>query len=96
MTNHDTKPNSVNCYIHVMHDGDADTTFILFISEAWFKLSGYVNSQGNSFLHYSYEAHLQDVKVGVWCAISAARIIGPSFVSWALNSHRHATFLVPR
>jgi hypothetical protein len=31
------------------------------------------------------------LKVGVWCAISAAKITGPIFVSWTLNSHRHVT-----
>jgi len=78
MTNCDTKPNSANCYLHGMHDGDSETKFILFISKVSCKLSAFGNSQSNGCLLFC-EATLQDVKVGVWCAISAAGIIGPIF-----------------
>jgi hypothetical protein len=61
-----------------------DVTF--FTDEAWFHLYKYVNSQ-NTCLWSSENPHVfkemafHDQKVGVWCAISRMRIIGPIFFS---------------
>ena len=57
-----------------------------FTDEAWFHLSGYVNSQNSRHWaietpHVNHEAPLHPVKIGVWCAISAQRIVGPIFLT---------------
>ena len=44
-THREAKPNSVNWHFHVMYAGKTDHTLILFSDEAWFHLSGYVNSE---------------------------------------------------
>jgi len=55
-----------------------------FSDEAWFHLSGYVNSQ-NSRIWASenpnaiHEEPLHSEKIGVWCGMSQRRIIGPIF-----------------
>jgi hypothetical protein len=51
-----------------------------FSDEAWFHLSGYVNSQntrlwGSENPHALFEEPLQSQKVGVFCALSQLRII---------------------
>ena len=66
----------------------------LISDESWFHLSGYVNSQNNRFWaaenpHYFHETPLHAQKVGVWCAVSARRIIGPIFFHQTLNSARY-------
>jgi hypothetical protein len=66
-----------------MCDGDIATTLVLFSNEAWFHLSGYVNSQNNR--QWSKKnpiiingIPLHGVKVGVWCAMSAGRTTKPT------------------
>jgi len=55
-----------------------------FLDEAWFHLSGYVNSQ-NSRIWASenpnaiHEEPLHSEKIGVWCGMSRRRITGPIF-----------------
>ena len=75
---------------------DLDYTF--YSDEAWFHLSGYVNSQNsrtwsalNPFeLH---ESPLHSLKVGVWIAISRRRIIGPFFFGETVTSQRYINIL---
>jgi hypothetical protein len=38
-----------NWCLYEIHDGEIDSTFILFGCETWFHLSGYVNSQNNRY-----------------------------------------------
>ncbi|PSN33709.1 hypothetical protein C0J52_26546 [Blattella germanica] len=62
--------------------------------EAWFHLNGYVNSQNSCYWdtenpHLVHEGPLHDLKVSVWCEISALRIIGPIFFYETLNSERY-------
>jgi hypothetical protein len=58
----------------------------MFYSDmVWFTLSGYVNritGAGTQKHHSVYEVPLHNMKVGVWCAITLWRIIGPFFFSW--------------
>jgi len=59
-----------------------DLTF--FTDEAWFHLSGYVNSQnyrtwGTENPHVLQETSLHPLKIGIWVAMSRRRIIGPIF-----------------
>jgi hypothetical protein len=55
-----------------------------FSDEAWFHLSGYVNSQntrlwGSENPHALFQEPLHSQKLGVFCALSQRRIIGPLF-----------------
>jgi len=64
--------------------GILDATF--FIDEAWFHLSGYVNSQNVRIWaaenpHTVHEEPLHSQKIGVWCGVSRRRIIGPIFLN---------------
>jgi hypothetical protein len=56
----------------------------LFSDEAWFHLSGYINSQNcriwaSENPNAIHEEPLHSKKIGVWCGISRQRIIGPIF-----------------
>jgi hypothetical protein len=60
--------------------------YVFFPDEAWFHLSGYVNSQNSRFwssenAHLFHEVPLHSQKIGCWCAISRKRIVGPIFFS---------------
>jgi hypothetical protein len=63
-------------------DVHLDKTF--YTDEAYFHLSGYVNSQNTRMWssenpHFFIETPQYPQKVGVWAAISQRRIIGPIF-----------------
>lgn len=72
---------------------------LFFISdEAWFHLGGYVNSKNHRFWavenpHNFHKTPLHDQKAGVWCAVSAHRIIGPIFFHQTLNSARYIYYI---
>ncbi|KAJ3663138.1 hypothetical protein Zmor_007447 [Zophobas morio] len=75
-------------------DALLDLTF--FTDEAWFHLSGYVNSQNyrtwaTENPHIFVETSLHPIKVGVWVAISRRRIIGPIFFHDTVNADRYRT-----
>ena len=66
----------------------------LVTDEAWFHLSGYVNSQNSRHWaienpHVIHESPLHPVKIGVWCAISAQRIVGPIFFNQTVNTAQY-------
>ena len=59
--------------------------------EAWFHLSGRVNSQNTQYWaaenpHLVHEQSFQDKKFGVWCAVSGTRITGPMFFDRTVNT----------
>jgi len=59
--------------------------------EAWFHLSVHVHSQNTRYWaaenpHLVHEEPLQDQKIGVWCAMSGTRIIGPIFLNRTVNT----------
>jgi len=67
-----------------------------FSVEAWFHLTGYVNSQNTcTWLtenpHAAHETSLHPVKSGVWCAASRRRIVGPIFFFSKISLSRSAT-----
>jgi hypothetical protein len=68
---------------------------LTFISvEAWFHLQDYINTQNNRYWrsqnpHLTDEAPLHPVEVGVWCALSARRFIGPVFLNKTINCERY-------
>jgi len=62
-----------------------------YSDEAWFHLSGYVNSLNThkwatEHHHEIHEVPLHSEKTGVWCAISRRHIIGPIFFHETLNT----------
>jgi hypothetical protein len=62
--------------------------------EAWFHLSGYVNSQNSRYwaTESPHELHEQPLH-GVWCGVSATRIIGPIFFDSTVNTDVYLTIL---
>lgn len=76
--------------------GVLDITF--FTDEAWFHLSGHINSQ-NSRMWASnnpnvlHQEPLHSAKIGVWCAISRRRIIGPLFFTDTINTERYLNII---
>lgn len=69
-----------------------------FSDEAWFHLSGYINSQNfrtwsTENPHTFTETSLHPKKIGVWCAISRTKIIGPIFFENTINAERYADIL---
>jgi len=67
---------------------------VFFTDEAWFHLSGYVNSQNyrtwrTENPHNYTESTLHPQKIGVWCAISRRRIIGPLCFETSLNAEAY-------
>ena len=62
-----------------------------FTDEAWFHLSGYINSQNTRIWaeknpHTLHAEPLHAQKIVVWCAVSRRRIIGPIFHENTVNS----------
>ena len=67
---------------------------VIFTDEARFHLSGYVNSQNyrtwrTENPHNYTETPLHPQKIGVWCAISRRRIIGPLFFETSINAEAY-------
>lgn len=71
-----------------------DETF--FTDEAWFHLSGYMNSQNSRMWNTEnpfciHEEPLHSAKIGVWIGISRRRIVGPIFFNGTINAQRYCT-----
>jgi hypothetical protein len=60
-------------------DGMVDADLMFYTDKVWFHLSGYVNSQNSHYWSVENPHSIQDVKIGVWCAISVYRIIRSVF-----------------
>jgi hypothetical protein len=74
-----------------VHNGLVEPQLLFITDEAYFHLTGYVNSQNARFWsdenpHAVLHIPLHDIKIGVWCAVSARRIIGPIFYHEIVNS----------
>jgi hypothetical protein len=64
--------------------------------EAWLHVSGNVNAQNSRTWdtenpHVLHQRPLHDIKVGVWCAVSAQRVIGPIFFGDTVNFDRYVS-----
>jgi hypothetical protein len=65
-------------------DGEIDPQLADVSVEAWFHLQGYINTQNKCYWnsqnpYLTHKVPLHPVKVRVWCAVSAKRIVGPVF-----------------
>jgi hypothetical protein len=72
------------------HDGLVDSQLLFITDEAYFHLSGYVNPQNTRTWydenpHAVHQTPLHDIKIGVRCAVSVRRIIGPIFYHETVN-----------
>ena len=77
---------------NLMNNDLLNLTF--FSDEAWFHLSGYVNSQNMRMWstdnpHFFVESPLHAQKIGVWIAVSRRRIIGSIFFNFTVNAERY-------
>jgi hypothetical protein len=65
--------------------GELDPTLYFMSSEAWFHSQNtrYWSAENPHNLH---QVPLHDQKIGVWCAVSASRIIGPTFFDTTVNT----------
>jgi hypothetical protein len=85
------EPDKIKCvhycswFLNLVERNPGILTMAWFTDEAWFHLSGYVNSQNTRPCAFT-ETPLHPQKVGVWCAISAERVIGPIFFERTVNS----------
>lgn len=77
--------------LDMVERGFMDPFLFFSTDEAWFHLSGYVNAQ-NTWHWSSENPHefwprpLHDLKIGVWCAVSGNRIVGPIFFEENVNT----------
>jgi hypothetical protein len=83
--------NNCNWFLRLVERNPEILTMTWFTDEAWFHLSGYVNSQNMRIWasenpHAFNETPIHPQKVGVWCAISAQRVNGPIFFEQTVNS----------
>ena len=72
--------------LSMVEEGCLDPLLYFMWDEAWFHLSGYVNSQNTRHWssenpHVIHETPLHDLKIGVWCAVSGTKIVGPIFLN---------------
>jgi hypothetical protein len=80
------------CYsfLQSVIEGEIYPQLTFFSNKAWFHLQGYVNMQNNYYWssqnpHLNHEVLLHPVKVGVWFAVSAGRIVGPVSFNETIN-----------
>ena len=77
-----------------IHGNNGVLDQVFFTDKAWFHLSGYVNSENyrtwrtENPCNYT-ETPLHPQKIGVWCAISRRRIIGPLFFETSINAEAY-------
>jgi hypothetical protein len=83
-----------NWMLKNVHDGPVYPKLLFLTYEAYFHISGYVNSQytriwSDENPHAVHQTPLRDIKIGVRCAVSVKRIIGPIFYHKTVNSDRY-------
>lgn len=81
-----------NWLLHRFKSDAAAFDYFFFSDEAWFQLDGFVNSQNyrvwsSTNPHAYVDKALHPSKIGVWCALSRRRIIGPIFFTCTVDSN---------
>jgi hypothetical protein len=76
-----------------------DPKLTFFSIEAWFRLQGYINTQNNRYWssqnpYLTNEVMLRPVKVGVWCAVSARRIVEAVIFNETINCKRYVQVIL--
>lgn len=77
--------------LHLSRDNVGVFNNFFFSDEAWVQLDGYINSQNyrtwsTENPHMYREMGLHPPKLGIWCAISRKRIVGPIFFTRIITS----------
>jgi hypothetical protein len=80
-------------------EGEIDLQLTLFSDDVWFHLPGYVITQNNHYWssqnpHLTHEVPLHPVKVGVWCAVSARRVLGSLFCNETVNCKKYVWIIL--
>jgi hypothetical protein len=83
-----------NWFLQPVIEGEINLQLTFFSDEVWFHLQGYINIQNNPYWssqnpHLTQDILLHPVSVGVWCTISAIRIVGPKFFNEIINCKRY-------
>jgi hypothetical protein len=78
-------------FLQSIVEGEFNPQLTFIYEEAWFHLKGYINTQNSCYWssqnpHLTHEVFLHPVKVGVWCAVSARRIVRPVFITKQLTA----------
>jgi hypothetical protein len=86
--------NHCRCFRNLIRGNIGVLDQVFLTDEAWFHLSGYVNKQNyriwrNENPHNYIVTVLHPQKIGVWCAISRRRIIGPFFFETTINTEAY-------
>lgn len=86
-------------FLRFIHNSVQVLDYVFYSDEAWFHLSGYVNSQNNRYWssenpNVFHETPLHSRKVGVWCAISRKRIVGPIFFTETITAERYQDIIM--
>ena len=77
--------------LSMVEEGCLNPLLYFMSDEAWFHISGYVNSQNTRYWssenpHVIHETPLHDLKIDVWCAVSGTKIVGPIFFESTVNT----------
>jgi hypothetical protein len=80
-------------------EGEIDPQLTFFSDETWFHLQGDINMQNDRYFssqnpHLTHEGPFHPVKVGVWCAVNARRIVGPAFFNETINCERYVQVIL--
>jgi hypothetical protein len=75
---HEERFNSVIRYLHGIHTGETDPTFVLFSDEAYFQVNEYGSSQ-NNFPTLIHAVSLLGIKVNILRAKNETRITEINF-----------------
>lgn len=81
------------------HFNQEQLNITFFSDEAWFHLSGYINSQNyrtwaTENPHVYKETVLHPIKIGVWIAMSRRRIMTPIFFNDTVNAARYREIIL--
>jgi hypothetical protein len=83
-----------NSFLQSAIEGEINVQLTLFSDEDWFHLQGYINMQNNCYWssqnpHLTHKFLLHPMKVVVWCAVSARRIVVPGSFKETINCERY-------